>query len=221
MEKLAREKVSDSQLVEAFRRRGDERAFCKLVALYTERVHNLGLRITRSEEDAEEILQEVFITIYRKIDKFQGKSAFSSWLYRITANAAFMKLRKRKKHAAVPLEDAESQVDDSCFSRRSDTSDIDYLSARHELRAALERAIDRLPGDYRMIFMLRDVDGLSNQEVGEILNLSVPAIKSRLHRSRLMLRKRLQKFHDDYVNNDTIYYGPKAPKGELPIACAA
>lgn len=214
-------RTNDNELVEAFRRRGDKSAFVKLMETYTERVHNLSLRITRNEEDAEEILQDVFVTVYHKICKFEGKSAFSSWLYRITANTAFMKLRKRKKHAAVSMDEVQPNVVDSWVGRRSDASDVNYISSRHELRDALERAIQRLPRDYRLIFILRDVDGLSNQEVGEILNLSVPAVKSRLHRSRLMLRKRLQKFHDDYVNNEQIYYGPKAPHAAMDLAYAA
>jgi DNA-directed RNA polymerase specialized sigma24 family protein len=95
---------------------------------------------------------------------------------------------------------------ESLSGRRSDVSDMNYISSRHELRAELDRAIELLPGEYKAIFILRDVDGLSNQEVGEILNLSVPAVKSRLHRSRLMLRKKLQRFYDDY-STEQIFYG--------------
>ena len=165
------------------------------------------MRIARNQEDAEEIIQDVFVTVYRKIDRFEGKSAFSSWLYRITVNTAFMKLRKRKQSPAVSLEDINPGVRDNWVGKGSDSCDTNYISSRHELREALEKAISKLPGEYRVIFVLRDVDGLSNQEVGEILNLTVPAVKSRLHRSRLMLRKRLQKFYDDYSNFDHISYG--------------
>ncbi|MCB0332511.1 MAG: sigma-70 family RNA polymerase sigma factor [Bdellovibrionales bacterium] len=197
----------DKELVEAFKS-GEEAAYVELVRRYTEKVHNLALRITRNESDTEEILQDVFITVHTKIGTFEGKSAFSSWLYRITANTSFMKLRQRKKHSAISIDDVNQGArDNSWLSDRSDTCDINYMSSRHELRRELQEAVSRLPEEYRMIFILRDVDGLSNQEVGEVLNLSVPAVKSRLHRSRLMLRKKLQRYYEDYRCQDQIHYG--------------
>lgn len=201
-----KEKKDDGELVALFRS-GDLSAFVELIGRYTQKAHNLAMRITRNEEDAEEVLQDVFVTVYKKIDNFEGKSAFSSWLYRITVNTSFMKLRKRKQSAAVSLEEISPSVRNSWVGRRSDSCDVNFITARHELRSALEGAISRLPEDYRLIFILRDVDGLSNQEVGEVLQLSVPAVKSRLHRSRLMLRKRLQRFYDDYASSDEISYG--------------
>jgi len=214
------DKQKDSELVAAFQK-GDKEAYIELVHRYTEKVHNLAMRITRSEQDTEEILQDVFITIYRKINTFQGKSAFSSWLYRITANTAFMKLRQRRKHSAISLSDVGHSIADSHFyGSRSDTCDTNYLSARHELRAMLEEAVNKLPEEYKTIFILRDVDGLSNHEVGKILSLSVPAVKSRLHRSRLMLRKKLQTYYDDYFNPEQIFYGmnPHARGAEYSMA---
>lgn len=207
MEKIEKAlEVTDAQLVDSFRA-GDKEAFVELLNRYSEKVHNLSIRITRSEEDAEEVLQDVFVTVYNKIEKFEGKSAFSSWLYRITVNTSFMKLRKRKQNTAISIEEVSPGIRDNWVGRRSDTADVNYICSRHELREELEKAIAKLPEEYRVIFVLRDVDGLSNQEVGEILNLSVPAVKSRLHRSRLMLRKRLQKFYDDYSDDETIAYG--------------
>lgn len=212
------EAIGDMELVEKFRG-GDKAAFAELMGRYTEKAHNLAIRISRNQEDAEEILQDVFLTVFRKIDLFEGKSAFSSWLYRITVNTAFMKLRKRKQHSAVSLDEVGSAADEANLGSRSDIGDLGYLSSRHELRAALEGAIEKLPEEYKVIFILRDVDGLSNHEVGEILQLSVPAVKSRLHRSRLMLRRKLRKFYDDYSSMDKISYGPNATRdGELAQA---
>lgn len=208
--------IKDAELVESFRN-GNKDSFCELLTRYSEKVHHLSLRITRNEEDAEEILQDVFVTVYNKIDKFEGKSAFSSWLYRITVNTAFMKLRKRKQTNAVSLDEMNAGLQENWTSSRSDMSDVNYLCSRHELREQLEAAIERLPEEYRTIFVLRDVDGLSNQEVGEILNLSVPAVKSRLHRSRLMLRKRLQHFYEDYVSED-IAYGSAVAQDSMRLA---
>jgi RNA polymerase sigma-70 factor (ECF subfamily) len=205
--------IQDTELVAALRNK-NEASFVELVERYSQKVHNLAMRITRNEEDTEEVLQDVFITVYNKIDKFEGKSAFSSWLYRITVNTSFMKLRKRRQNQSVSLEDVSPAVKENWVGNSSENTDMTYVSARHELRGELDSAIGRLPEEYRTIFILRDVDGLSNQEVGEILELSVPAVKSRLHRSRLMLRKRLQKFYDDYRAPDRISYGRQAMMAE-------
>lgn len=204
----------DAVLVEGLRR-GDEGSFLALLERYTEKVHNLAMRISRNSEDTEEIIQDVFVTVYRKARYFEGKSAFSSWLYRITVNTAFMKLRKRKQSAAISFEEVPSHLRDSWVGERKETHDVNFISSRHELREQLERAIAKLPDEYRMIFILRDVDGLSNQEVGEVLGVSVPAIKSRLHRARLMLRKRLAKFYDDYQDEEHITKGPAGFGGEV------
>ncbi len=197
----------DKELVKAFVG-GEEEAYLELIRRYTEKVHNLALRITRNESDTEEILQEVFITLHTKMHTFRGTSAFSSWLYRITANTSFMKLRNRKKHSSVSIEAVpESAGMNNWHGTRSDTCDVNYMSARHELREFLQEAIEKLPEEYRTIFILRDVDGLSNQEVGEVLGISVPAVKSRLHRSRIMLRRKLQRYYDDYTSTSHISYG--------------
>jgi RNA polymerase sigma-70 factor (ECF subfamily) len=121
-------------------------------------------------------------------------------MYRIIVNAAFMKLRKRKQSHTISLEDLAPQVRQSCLEQdnpvlhRSDT-----ITQNNELRKTLDAAIGRLPSQYRAVFILRDVDGLSNQEVSEILGLSIPAVKSRLHRSRLMLRRRLQRYYLEFA----------------------
>jgi RNA polymerase sigma-70 factor, ECF subfamily len=198
------EKETDNVLVQALRE-GDLTAFGEIYNKYTQKVHSLAYRISRSEEDTDEIVQDVFVTIFKKIDKFEGKAAFSSWLYRITANTAFMKLRKRKQHVSVSFEEAlESGVD----SYLAPSTELPIIGSRREIQDALEKALNQLPAEYRTIFVLRDVDGLSNQDVSGILGITVPAVKSRLHRSRLMLRKRLQRFYLDYTSEDRIAYGP-------------
>ena len=190
-------KVTDNEVIESFRA-GDIEAFHEIVTRYTQRVHNLAHRISRNEEDTEEIVQDVFVTVYNKINKFEGKSAFSSWLYRITANAALMKLRKRKQTSSVSLDEL-AEVGGIELVANDDTAEF---CSQKEVRTVLEKALGCLPADYRAIFVLRDVDKLSNQEVSDILGISVPAIKSRLHRSRLMLRKRLSRFYEDYTEGN-------------------
>jgi RNA polymerase sigma-70 factor (ECF subfamily) len=189
----------DVELVKKFTE-GCQRSFEELVKRYETKVHNLAMRLTRNAEDAEEVLQDVFITVHRKIAGFEGKSKFSSWLYRVTVNAAFMKLRKRKQDQSVSLDDMISHVQNisTAAVHHTTTVDCDSLTLSNQCRDALEAAIAKLPEDYSAVFILRDVDGLSNKEVGDILQLSIPAVKSRLHRSRIMLRKRLRKFYEDY-----------------------
>lgn len=191
---------SDMELIEQFQK-GSEAAFEEIVRRYETKAYNLAMRLTRNQEDAEEVLQDVFVTVYRKVAGFEGKSKFSSWLYRITVNAAFMKLRKRRQDQSIALEDVMSNLHNITTLAPQSTYSLpcDSLAVSNEVRVALEGAIGKLPGDYRAVFILRDIDGLSNKEVGDILDLSIPAVKSRLHRSRLMLRKRLRRFYQDYL----------------------
>lgn len=209
------QRKNDMELVEAMAN-GDECAFIEIVERYSPKVHNLALRLTRNEEDTEEILQDVFVTIYRKIHSFEGKSAFSSWLYRITVNTAFMKLRKRRRSASVVIEEYDTHLEEKLAGSGSFGADQQQTASQDELRVLLQHAVNRLPFEYRLIFILRDVDGLSNQAVSEMMNLSVPAIKSRLHRSRLMLRKRLRRFYEDFISSDRIFYG-KAATAEVDL----
>ncbi len=196
--------IDDTVLVSNFRQ-GCQNSFEELVSRYETKVHNLAMRLTRNQEDAEEVLQDVFVTVYRKIDGFEGKAKFSSWLYRVTVNAAFMKLRKRKQDHSVSLDDMLPHLQNKAITQKSTFGACsDYQAVNNEIRAALETAIGKLPEDYRAVFVLRDIDGLSNKEVGKILSLSIPAVKSRLHRSRLMLRKRLRRFYDDYADSSKI-----------------
>ena len=197
-------KKSDLELIAEFQE-GKHESFEELIQRYSNKVFSLASRLTRNSEDAEEVLQDVFVTVYRKIAGFEGKASFSSWLYRVTVNAAFMKLRKRRQDHSVPLEDLLQQVQTVPALRSPDHTHVDALSIRHQMLEALEAAIQRLPDEYRPVFILRDVDGLTSREVGKILELTVPAVKSRLHRSRLMLRKKLQKFYNEYQNNKSGY----------------
>lgn len=197
------EKQADLRLIKKINK-GDEVAFMELVEKYETKVYHLAMRFTRNHEDAEEVLQDVFSTIHRKLHLFEGKSAFSSWLYRIVVNASFMKLRKRRQQPAVSLEDLSPTVRQQCLDGDAILNNqTDHHTLNRETRDILRDAINRLPDQYRDVFILRDVNGLSNQEVSEILQLSVPAVKSRLHRSRLMLRKKLQRYYAEFV-------GPRA-----------
>lgn len=192
-------KKTDTDLVRDFQKGSDE-AFEELVSRYTNKAFGLALRLTRTREDAEEVLQDVFVNVYTKIKGFEGKSSFSSWLYRITVNSSFMKLRKKKQHHRVtPIEDLAPAERDR-IRNASDVSalSVDEQSEHKEVLDAIAEAISRLPDEYRPVFVLRDVDGLSTKQVSKMLNLTAPAVKSRLHRSRMILRKRLLGLYREY-----------------------
>jgi len=184
----------DLDLLEALRQH-DPTAAERLVVAYGERAYRLATRITGNPQDAEEVVQDAFWTVVRKIDTFRGESAFGSWLYRIVANAAYQKLRGRQSRSrdlsldeVLPSFDAKGRhvgpMDD--WSAR-----VADQSVQTELRMALTSAIDELPPVARTVLVLRDVEGLSNLEIAEAVGLSVPIVKSRVHRARLFLRKQL------------------------------
>lgn len=185
---------ADAELVEALRREEPDAAD-RLVERYGDRVYRLAMRITGLNEDAEEAAQDALWTAARKIHMFKGESAFGSWIYRITANAAYQKLRtRRQKSAEIAIEDVLPSLDGDGrhFEPMDDWSNrVDEQALQGELRRVLQQAIDGLPAEYRTALVLHDVEGLSNPDIAEALNISLPAVKSRVHRSRLFVRKQL------------------------------
>jgi RNA polymerase sigma-70 factor (ECF subfamily) len=151
--------------------------------------------------DAQDVAQEVLLSIFKKIHTFQGKSAFSSWVYRITLNASYMKLRTKKKDQFVSLDDMLPSFNNSGFQQDKllDWSDsTDSLLFSNETKEIIEKAVAQLPEKEKVVFLLRDVEGLSTEKVGEVLELSIPAVKSRLHRARLFLRKKLSNYFEEF-----------------------
>jgi RNA polymerase sigma-70 factor (ECF subfamily) len=179
---------------------GDTRAFDELVDRYRDKVYRLCFKILRHEDDAAEALQDAFLSAFRGIKNFKVESTFSTWLYRIATNASLMKYRKRRDNL-VSLEQSQSQNEDAETLQVADWSTQpveDVLNA--ETREVMEEGINRLPEDLRTVFVLRDVEEMSNAEVAEILELSVAAVKSRLHRARLTLRDRLNRYFADRLS---------------------
>ena len=172
----------------------DERAFGELVGRYESKVYSLALKMVRNPEDAEDVLQDTFLRAYRGIKSFQGASTFSTWIYRITANSALMRLRK-KQLPTVSVEDADERETPLNIADWSPGPSEQLLS--QELQQVMEEAIAELPAEFRQVFVLRDMEELSNAEVAEILDLSVAAVKSRLHRARLRVRNRLAGYFSD------------------------
>jgi RNA polymerase sigma-70 factor, ECF subfamily len=188
---------SERQLIDRLRAR-DASALEPLMDRHAGRIYRLAYGITRNDADAEEVVQDVFLTLFRKIDGFEGRAALGSWLYRVTTNAALIKRRGKRAEVEVSLEeqlptyraDGHREGDRSfLLADWSETPEEILLTG--EARKTLERALDRLPDHYRAIVVLREVEGLDNEEVAKILGESVPTVKSRLHRARMALREEL------------------------------
>jgi RNA polymerase sigma-70 factor (ECF subfamily) len=179
-------------------KRGSEEAFAELVERHQGRVYSHALRLMGNPQDAEEVLQDTFVQAYRNLAKFEERSRFSTWIYRIATNEALMRLRKVSRKKEVFLEDTAGHDDESYHEELRDfaRSALDEVLDA-EIRDTLYRALADLPQEYRVVFTLRDIDGLSNAEVAESLGISVPAVKSRLHRSRLFLRDRLSHLYGE------------------------
>jgi RNA polymerase sigma-70 factor, ECF subfamily len=184
----------DRELVDALQMQ-EPTAVERLVAAYGDRAYRLASGITRNAQDAEEVVQDVFWTVVRKIDTFRGESAFGSWFYRIVANAAYRKVRAgQSRRADLSLDDLPPFFDEQGrhVAPMADWSaSMEDLAVQTELRLALTSAIDELPPDHRTALLLRDVEGLSNLQIADVLGVGVPTVKSRVHRTRLLLRKRL------------------------------
>lgn len=178
-------------------RASDERGVEALVSRYAGLVYRVALRITGNRGDAEEVTWEVMETVARKAGSFRGDSALSSWIYRIAANAAYGKLRARPA-PALPLEETLNHAEAEPWggAHQDWSAWCEDPTAQAELRTVLERAIGQLPPDYRTPLVLRDIEGLSNQEAAELLDLSLPAVKSRVHRARLALRAKLARYFE-------------------------
>lgn len=173
-------------------REGDERAFEQLVADNEKRVYNLCRRLAGNPEDGAELAQEAFLNAWRGLASFQGDSSFSTWLYRLASNACIDLLRKRKRRQErenfCSLDDEEAGWLEPAAPGAGPEEELE----RKERRQALERELRALPDHQREILVMREVSGLSYQEIGELLSLDLGTVKSRLARARLALKKRLQ-----------------------------
>ena len=180
---------------------GDLEAYDKIADIYQKKIYGLSFNLTRNQMDAQDVTQEVLLTLFRKIHTFQGKSAFSSWVYRITLNASYMKLRSKKKEPNVSIDELMPSFNGAGFQQEKiqDWSEnTESLLFTNETRDVINKAIDLLPEKEKVVFLLRDVEGLSTEKAGEILDLTVPAVKSRLHRARLFLRKKLSSYFEEF-----------------------
>jgi RNA polymerase sigma-70 factor (ECF subfamily) len=166
---------------------GDAAAFERIFRLYSRRVYSLCLRMVRSQSEAEDLTQEAFLQLFRKIHTFRGESTFSTWLHRVSVNVVLMRLRK-KNLVEIPLENANEEQD----SRRREIGAPDPVLTGTIDRMNLDRAIGELAPGYRKTFMLHDVEGYEHHEIAEILGCSIGNSKSQLHKARMQLRNLLR-----------------------------
>ncbi|MEZ5400096.1 MAG: RNA polymerase sigma factor [Bryobacteraceae bacterium] len=173
-------------------RLGEAAAFAQLVEKYNRKIFRLARHITQNQEDAEDVLQEAFLKAYTHLDSFEGAARFYTWLVRIAVNESLMKLRKRRNTREVSLDEPHDTGEDAVVREIAVWDGTpEQRFSQTELRELLDSAIDSLAPIYRTVFLLRDVEELSTEETAAALELSIPAVKSRLLRARLQLRERL------------------------------
>lgn len=179
----------DEQELIALARNGDRKALTELVKKYEQTIYNFAFKICRNKDRAEHTMQETFMSMIKNLHQFDSKSKLSTWLYTIVANHCLMLARSSKKNMFASLEDEDNLIDEKSIADWSVTPV--RITENNELQEILDEAIQKLPADYRIVFLLRDVEGLSTEETGKITDLSVPAVKSRLHRARAFLRNEI------------------------------
>ncbi|MFN3326352.1 MAG: sigma-70 family RNA polymerase sigma factor [Bryobacteraceae bacterium] len=176
-------------------RQGDAAAFSALVTQYERKIYRIARNITQSNEDAEDVLQETFLKAYEHLPDFQGQSKFYTWIVRIAVNESLMKLRKRKTDRTVSLDESIDTGEENIVREIAVwDEDPEQRYSREELRRILDDTVQSLRPTFRTVFILRDIEELSTEETANALEISVPAVKSRLLRARLELREKLSRF---------------------------
>jgi len=213
---------SEKELVQQARA-GDGDAFECIMDRYQERVMRVVFSVLRDSMDAEEVTQDVFMTIFDKIDQFREEASFSTWIHRIAVNAALMRKRRERSMVDLPLEeilpDGDAESGPSANAEDWSTK-VDDPVLRSEASAVIQEAIERLDDKYQTIFVLRDVEGLSTGETASILGLGIPAVKTRLHRARLFLRAELAGYFDRRLPTLPLSSWSPPASSRLPLAIA-
>ncbi len=214
--------TEDARFVAALRC-GDERAFARLVLDHQDRVHNVVYRLLGSREEAEDVTQDVFVTVYEKLDRFRGDSKLSTWIFRIAANHA----KNRIKYLSRRHDRERDCYDDMAAPPtggpvHADVPRPDQMAAGHRLEAFVQRALMLLDEDQREAVVLRDIEGLPYEEVAVVVGASLGTVKSRLHRGRLKLKDALDAFMagEDPTRAGAEVRGPARPRDALPVETA-
>jgi RNA polymerase sigma-70 factor (ECF subfamily) len=182
---------------------GDRAEFARLVDTYSSPIYRLGLRMLGNPQDAEDVLQNTFLNVLTHISEFEGRSSLATWLYRIAANEALMLLRKKKPEVNLDDVEAGEEAEDLLPTQFVDWSALpeDQLLSG-EGKNILDQAIQTLPESMRIVFLLRDVEGLSIKETAEALNLTETNVKTRLLRARLLLREQLSAYYGERLTRE-------------------
>lgn len=190
------EDLSDEALVDRILD-DDYQAYEELVRRYRDKAYRLAWSLVKDDAEAQDVVQEAFLNIYRKLDTFSGESKLGSWIYRVVVNAALMRMRKRDRRSEIGLEDMDVDVDEE-EAAFSDTPEwrirADEAAEQQELREQILAAVDELAPKYQAVFVLREVEGLTLAEIADVLDLTEGAVKTRLHRARLHLQAALKPY---------------------------
>lgn len=182
---------------------GDRSEIARLVDVYSGPIYRLGLRMLGNPQDAEDVLQNTFLNVLTHISAFEGRSSVATWLYRIAANEALMLIRKRKPEVDLEEVDAGEESQSLIPTQFMDWSALpEQQLLSGEGKQLLDQAIQTLPEPLRLVFLLRDVEGLSIKETAEALNLTETNVKTRLLRARLFLRERLSAYYGERVTRE-------------------
>ena len=186
---------SDESLVQLIAEFRSEEALALILDRYRERIYRTALKVTNNHNDAEDVVQEVSLTIYRKAHSFRTDSKFSTWLYRLVTNEAISRLRKIKRERTVSLDDFMPRFEDDGHHAERPVVDwsqeVEKKVAEKEIQSIIEKAMQQLSPIDRTVVVLSEIEELTNPEIGKVLGLSVLAVKGRLHRARMFLRAKL------------------------------
>jgi len=180
--------MEEQEIIE-LAQKGDRKALSELVKQYEQTVYNFSFKICRNRDRAEHTMQETFLSMVKNLHQFSGESKLSTWLYRVVANHCLMLARSENKYGFTSLDDEDALIEEKNIADWKITPE--KVTENNELKLLLDEAIQKLAPEYRIVFLLRDVEGLSTEETAKIVALSVPAVKSRLHRARAFLRNEL------------------------------
>ncbi|MGI9534044.1 MAG: RNA polymerase sigma factor [Thermodesulfobacteriota bacterium] len=193
----------DMELINLFTKEEDECAFDEIINRYIDKIYSLVFRITKNKEMTEDVVQEIIVTLSQKLETFRGDSSFSTWLYRISTNAALMKLRSEKKYVNNQVIEDNNIFDENkigTYVPKDSSKRPDTFYMRKEAGEVFDNALNNLPESYRIIIHLKDIEGFSYIEIADILEISVQAVKSRIHRARLLLRESLSEYFTEWSN---------------------
>ncbi len=201
--KLNYKELNDEKLASLYVNDRDDDAYNEIVNRYGEKILRLAMRITKNPESAEEVLQNVFVKLIEKLGTFREESKLATWIYTVSSNEAFMFLRSKNKSSfkEISVEEFNNKDNGSAYEGlqiKYDGFGPDDSAINAQQQEILERAISELHEEYRIVFQLRDVEGLSNQQAADVLGLSLPAVKSRILRARNQLKKKLARYFPEF-----------------------